>query len=199
MNRIHNMSVEKRAPAWPGLSEGVRQIDGSFALVAREGKPAPRAFARPAALLLGQAQRGAGVGVGPDRRDPRLSRERGPRRPVSSELRAWCRRMSSRSASGLPRPDAGYTRFFTPARARAAEPRRSTAVRRPWPEIGQRFESVPETGFHRRCFRRRGQRGGLLVTYHLSKARRQSGRLKAFMCRSRRSRSRSGAAFSRGA
>ncbi|HEY3124305.1 MAG TPA: asparagine synthetase B family protein, partial [Thermoanaerobaculia bacterium] len=61
VNRIHNMSVEDaRARVARGSPEAVREIDGSFALVAREGEAVrlARSLDRPLRYFLAKRSEG---------------------------------------------------------------------------------------------------------------------------------------------
>src|SRR6266705_5741977 len=61
LNQIHNMTVEEgRQRVLSGTSESVREIDGSFALLARDGKTVrlARSLDRPTRYFL--AKRAAG-------------------------------------------------------------------------------------------------------------------------------------------
>src|SRR5271157_5914159 len=61
LNQIHNMSVEEaRRRLLSGGAEAVREIDGSFALLAREGKTVrlARSMDRPARYFLAKRAEG---------------------------------------------------------------------------------------------------------------------------------------------
>ena len=77
LNRIHNMSVaEARERVLSGQPAAVRDIDGSFALLAREGKKVllARSLDRPMRYFLAKTLRGSGVGCSqPDRCHPCLA------------------------------------------------------------------------------------------------------------------------------
>ena len=211
VNRIHNMSVEEaRARGGAGLAgrcAGDRRL--LRARRARGGSRAAGAVARPAAPVFSrQAQRGPGArGVGPHRRDPRVSPGRRACRPVSSELHAH--------GAGPPRrrgPPGGMSRpgrrlhaiLHAGARhgAGGAGGAREAIRRGPGRRDRQVAREPSRIGAHRRLLlRRRGQRGGL--PRHVSpprKTRRQSRAFEGVHAVARRRRGPGpGAAFPGGA
>lgn len=122
-NRISNMSVEAaRALLLEGRPDAVRAIEGSFALVARQGKTVrmARSLDRPLRYFLAKRHEGPALIVA-DRIDS-----------IHSQLKAegladqfhpsYTRMVPAHylleiQLVGCPDPDPVYTRFFTPTRA----------------------------------------------------------------------------------
>jgi asparagine synthase (glutamine-hydrolysing) len=191
VNRIHNMSVEEaRARVARGSPDGVREIDGSFALVAREGEAVrlARSLDRPLRYFLAKRSEGPAL-VASDRIDAIHEFLRGE--GLAGQFHPSYTRMVPAHhvveirLVGCPDPDAGYTRFFTPARGTApAEPealgRRYVAALAD--EIGKFLESLPESEPIGVCFSGGVDSGAVfLLTYHLiGKLGANPGRLKAF-------------------
>jgi asparagine synthase (glutamine-hydrolysing) len=121
-NRILNMNLEEaRHRVLRGPAEAVRQIDGSFALVAKEGKTVrlARSLDRPMRYFLAKRQEGPALIVAhridaiwewlkqngfQDQFHPAYTRMVPAHHVVQIEL------------IGCPDPDPVYERFFTPAR-----------------------------------------------------------------------------------
>ena len=119
-NQIDNMSVEEaRARVLRGDPEAVHQIEGSFALLAREGKTVrmARTLDRPMRYFLAKRQEGPALIVA-DRIDAifqQLERE-----GLQDQFHPSYTRMVPAhhlveiQLLGCPDPDPVYTRFFTP-------------------------------------------------------------------------------------
>jgi asparagine synthase (glutamine-hydrolysing) len=191
VNRVHNMSVEEaRARVASGLPEAVGGIDGSFALVARDGDAVrlARSMDRPLRYFLAKRSDGPTL-VASDRIDAIhdwLEREglAGQFHPSYTRMVPAHHVVEVRLV-GCPDPEAGYTRFFTPACGTApAEPealgRRYVAVLAD--EIGKWVRSLPESEPIGVCFSGGVDSGAVfLLTYHLlGKLGANLGRLKAF-------------------
>src|SRR5216117_3707872 len=123
LNRIYNMTVdEARQCVLSGKPEAVRDIDGSFALLAREGKTIrmARSLDRPLRYFLAKRREGPALIVA-DR---------------ISSIYSWLKREGFQQQFhpsytrmvpahyivelqliGCPDPDPVYTRFFAPPRA----------------------------------------------------------------------------------
>ncbi len=121
VNRIHNMSIEEaRARVARGQPSGVREIDGSFALVARQGEAArqARSLDRPLRYFLAKRSEGPTL-VASDRIDS--IRAYLESEGLSGQFHPTYTRMVPAhhvvevKLVGCPDPDAGYARFFTPA------------------------------------------------------------------------------------
>jgi asparagine synthase (glutamine-hydrolysing) len=191
VNRIHNMSVEEaRARVARGVPEDVGAIDGSFALVARDGDTVrlARSMDRPLRYFLAKRSDGPAL-VASDRIDAIrawLEREglAGQFHPSYTRMVPAHHVVEVRLV-GCPDPDAGYARFFTPARATGpAEPARlgERYIGALAEEIGKWLRSLPESEPIGVCFSGGIDSGAvLLVTYHLlGKLGMNPGRLKAF-------------------
>jgi len=122
INRIFNMSTpEARARLLHGPPEGVFDIDGSFALVAREGKRVrlARSLDRPMRYFLAKRQAGPALIVA-DRIDAIHAWLKGE--GYEGQFHPSYTRMVPAhyvveiQLVGCPDPDPTYTRFFTPQR-----------------------------------------------------------------------------------
>ena len=119
---LRNMSVEDaRARVLQGSAEAVREIDGSFALVAREGKRVrmARSLDRPMRYFLAKRREGPALIVS-DRIDAIYQhlRSEGLERQFHP---SYTRMVPAHyvveiQLIGCPDPDPTYTRFFTPKR-----------------------------------------------------------------------------------
>ena len=119
---LRNMSVEDaRARVLQGSAEAVREIDGSFALVAREGKRVrmARSLDRPMRYFLAKRREGPALIVS-DRIDAIYQhlRSEGLERQFHP---SYTRMVPAHyvveiQLIGCPDPDPTYTRFFTPER-----------------------------------------------------------------------------------
>ena len=122
INRILNMSAdEARARLLQGSPEGVRDIDGSFALIAREGKRVllARSLDRPMRYFLAKRQAGPALLVA-DRIDAihawlKSQGYEGQFHPSYTRM-VPAHYVVEIQLVGCPDPDPTYTRFFTPQR-----------------------------------------------------------------------------------
>jgi asparagine synthase (glutamine-hydrolysing) len=121
-NRIYNMSVEDaRSRILRGPIEAVREIDGSFALLARDGKTVrmARSLDRPMRYFLAKRHEGPALIVA-DRIDTiyqQLQTEglAGQFHPSYTRM-VPAHYVVEIQLVGCPDPDPTYTRFFTPQR-----------------------------------------------------------------------------------
>ena len=122
LNQIHNMTVdEARARVLNGSPEQVREIDGSFALLARNGKTVrlARSMDRPMRYFLAKRHEGPALVVS-DRIDRIFDwlKSKG----FENQFHPSYTRMVPAhyvielQLIGCPDPDPTYTRFFTPER-----------------------------------------------------------------------------------
>jgi asparagine synthase (glutamine-hydrolysing) len=127
LNRIHNMSVETaRARVLSGGAEAVREIDGSYALLAREGKTVrmARSMDRPMRYFLAKRQEGPALVVS-DRMD-RIFEWLKANRFDNQFHPSYTRMVPAHyvvelQLIGCPDPDPTYTRYFTPERESLSE------------------------------------------------------------------------------
>ncbi|HEY0549814.1 MAG TPA: asparagine synthase-related protein [Verrucomicrobiae bacterium] len=122
LNRIYNLSAEEaRTRVLDNNADGVRQIEGSFALLARDGKTVrmARSLDRPMRYFLAKRAAGPALIVA-DRIDAihaQLKRE-----GLADQFHPSYTRMvpahhiAELQLIGCPDPDPTYTRFFNPAR-----------------------------------------------------------------------------------
>ena len=122
LNRIHNMSAdEARQRVLSGKPEHVREIDGSFALLARDGKTVrmARSLDRPMRYFLAKRHEGPALIVA-DRIDAIYQQLRAE--GLDNQFHPSYTRMVPAhhvveiQLVGCPDPDPTYTRFFTPQR-----------------------------------------------------------------------------------
>jgi asparagine synthase (glutamine-hydrolysing) len=121
-NRIYNMPIEEaRARILSGPAEAVREIDGSFALLARDGKTVrmARSLDRPMRYFLAKRHEGPALIVA-DRIDAiykQLETEglAGQFHPSYTRM-VPAHYVVEIHLIGCPDPDPTYTRFFTPQR-----------------------------------------------------------------------------------
>src|SRR5581483_2718353 len=121
-NRIYNMSLEEaRVRVLEGSSESVREIDGSFALLAREGKTVrmARSLDRPMRYFLAKRHEGPALIVA-DRIDA-IYQQLQTEGLADQFLPSYTRMVPAHYVVeihliGCPDPDPSYTRFFTPQR-----------------------------------------------------------------------------------
>lgn len=121
-NRIYNMGLEEaRSRVLRGPIESVREIDGSFALLAREGKTVrmARSLDRPMRYFLAKRAEGPALIVA-DRIDTiyqQLKQEglAGQFHPSYTRM-VPAHYVVEIQLIGCPDPDPTYTRFFTPQR-----------------------------------------------------------------------------------
>src|SRR3989475_2574333 len=121
-NRIYNMSVEEaRQRVLSGKPEAVRDVDGSFALLAREGKTIrmARSLDRPMRYFLAKRHEGPALIVA-DRIDTIYNLLKAE--ALDSQFHPSYTRMvpahyvAEIQLVGCPDPDPTYTRYFTPQR-----------------------------------------------------------------------------------
>ncbi len=122
LNRLHQLSLEEaRARVLSGDPDAVRTIDGSFALLARDGKTVrmARSLDRPMRYFLAKRQEGPALIVA-DRMD--AIREQLDREGLGDQFHPSYTRMVPAhyvveiQLLGCPDPDPVYTRYFTPER-----------------------------------------------------------------------------------
>src|SRR5436190_18928248 len=122
LNRIYNMSTEDaRACVLRQDAEGVRDVEGSFALLARDGKTVrmARSLDRPMRYFLAKREAGPALIVA-DRID--AIHEQLKREGLADQFHPSYTRMVPAhyiielQLIGCPDPDPTYTRFFTPRR-----------------------------------------------------------------------------------
>lgn len=191
LNRIYNMSLEEaRQRVLSGRPEAVREIDGSFALLAREGKTVrmARSLDRPMRYFLAKRHEGPALIVA-DRVDAIHRQLR--RDGLADQFHPSYTRMVPAhyvveiQLVGCPDPDPTYTRYFTPQRN--ALPTDVDEIGRRYigalaDEIAKWLRTVPEREPIGVCFSGGIDSGAVfLTTYHVM---RQLGlspaRLKAF-------------------
>ncbi len=191
LNRLYNVTLdEARARVLSGRPQAVREIDGSFALLARNGKTVrmARSLDRPMRYFLAKRAEGPALFVADrmDRiRDALVAEGLGGQFHPSYTRMVPAHHVVEIQLLGCPDPDPTYTRFFTPERNRF-----STDL----DEIGRRYigalaeelakwlHTVPEREPIGVCFSGGIDSGAIfLTTYHVM---RQLGlspaRLKAF-------------------
>jgi len=122
LNRIHNMTAdEARQRLLSGKPEHVREIDGSFALLARDGKTVrmARSLDRPMRYFLAKRHEGPALIVA-DRIDAIYQQLKAE--GLDNQFHPSYTRMVPAhhvveiQLVGCPDPDPTYTRFFTPQR-----------------------------------------------------------------------------------
>src|SRR5213596_3690260 len=121
INRITNMSVDVARSVLLGPLTAVRQIDGSFALIAREGKTVrmARSLDRPMRYFLAKRAEGPALIVA-DRIDAIYQQLKSE--GLDNQFHPSYTRMVPAhyvveiQLVGCPDPDPTYTRFFTPER-----------------------------------------------------------------------------------
>jgi asparagine synthase (glutamine-hydrolysing) len=124
LNRIYNFSVEEaRARVLGNSADAVREIEGSFALLARDGKTVrmARSLDRPMRYFLAKCAAGPALIVA-DRID--VIHEQLKREGLADQFHPSYTRMVPAhhivelQLIGCPDPDPTYTRFFNPQRDR---------------------------------------------------------------------------------
>src|SRR5437867_557419 len=122
LNRIYNMTVdEARRRVLAGKPQAVREIDGSFALLARDGKTVrmARSLDRPMRYFLAKRHEGPALIVA-DRIDAIFNQLKSE--GLADQFHPSYTRMVPAhhvveiQLVGCPDPDPTYTRFFTPRR-----------------------------------------------------------------------------------
>jgi asparagine synthase (glutamine-hydrolysing) len=191
LNRLYNLSVEEaRARVLANDAEGVRAIEGSFALLARDGKTVrmARSLDRPMRYFLAKREAGPALIVA-DRID--AIHEQLKREGLAEQFHPSYTRMVPAhyiielQLIGCPDPDPTYTRFFNPQRNKLSTD--LDEIGRAYigalaEEIGKCVQRVPASEPIGVCFSGGIDSGAvLLTTYHVL---RQLGlspsRLKAF-------------------
>ena len=122
LNQIHNLSLdEARQRVLSGRPEAVREIDGSFALLAREGRTVrmARSMDRPMRYFLAKRAEGPALIVA-DRIDTIFSQLKlegldGQFHPSYTRM-VPAHYVVEIQLLGCPDPDPTYTRYFTPQR-----------------------------------------------------------------------------------
>jgi len=190
-NRIRNMTIEEaRARVLNGTPDGVRGIDGSFALVARGGKRVrmARSLDRPLRYFLAKRQEGPALIVA-DRIDA-----------IHKQLRieglekqfhpSYTRMVPAHYVTeiqliGCPDPDPTYMRFFSPVRN--AQPADLDSIGRNYigalaAEAVKWLELIPESEPIGVCFSGGIDSGSVFVVlyYAMRKLGMNPSRLKAF-------------------
>jgi len=191
LNRIHNMSVDQaRQRILAGDPEKVREIDGSFALLARDGKTVrlARSMDRPMRYFLAKRHEGPALVVS-DRIDRIYDwlKSKG----FENQFHPSYTRMVPAhyllelQLIGCPDPDPTYTRFFTPSRE--ILPNNLDAIGSAYiaalsDEIRKWLLAIPSDAAIGVCFSGGIDSGAVfLVTYHLAREMGLNlGRLKAF-------------------
>jgi asparagine synthase (glutamine-hydrolysing) len=191
LNRIYNMGTEEaRARVLRNDAEAVREIEGSFALLARDGKTVrmARSLDRPMRYFLAKREAGPALIVA-DRID--AIHEQLKREGLAEQFHPSYTRMVPAhyiielQLIGCPDPDPTYTRFFNPQRNKLSTD--LDEIGRAYigalaDEIGKCLQRIPENQPIGVCFSGGIDSGAvLLTTYHVM---RQLGispsRLKAF-------------------
>jgi asparagine synthase (glutamine-hydrolysing) len=189
--RLRNLTLEQaRERILHGTPESVREIDGSFAIVAREGKRVrmARSLDRPMRYFLAKRQAGPALFVA-DRIDTiyrQLKLEGLDRQFHPSYTRMVpAHYVTEIQLLGCPDPDPTYTRFFTPTRN--ALPPDLDEIGRAYigalaAETAKWLEQIPETEPVGVCFSGGIDSGSVfLVVYHvMRKMGLNPARLKAF-------------------
>lgn len=190
-NRLNGMSVEEaRACVGSGRSEEVARIDGSFALLARDGKTVrmARSLDRPMRYFLAKRAEGPALLVA-DRIDS--LRQQLVREGLQDQFHPSYTRMVPAhylveiQLVGCPDPDPVYTRYFTPERN--ALPSDLDTIGRQYmgalaSEIAKYLRQIPDTDPLGVAFSGGIDSGAVfLVTYHvLRELGMNPARLKAF-------------------
>src|SRR4051794_14869972 len=136
LNQIHNMTVdEARARVLSGKAEAVREIDGSFALLARDGKTVrmARSLDRPMRYFLAKRAEGPALIVA-DRIETIFNQLKaeglaGQFHPSYTRM-VPAHYLLELQLIGCPDPDPTYTRFFMP---------QHNALSHDLDEIGRRY------------------------------------------------------------
>jgi len=122
LNRIHNLSLDQaRQRVWSGKPEAVREIDGSFALLARHGQTVrmARSLDRPMRYFLAKRAEGPALIVA-DRIDAIFNQLKAE--GLHAQFHPSYTRMVPAhyvvelQLIGCPDPDPTYTRYFNPQR-----------------------------------------------------------------------------------
>ncbi len=190
-NQIHNLSIEEaRARILSGTPESVREIDGSFALLARSGKKVrmARSLDRPMRYFLAKRHEGPALVVS-DRVDTIYAWLKAE--GFANQFHPSYTRMVPAHyvveihLLGCPDPDPTYTRFFDPKRN--SLPADLDQIGQAYigaaaDEIAKWLRTIPETEPIGICFSGGIDSGAVfLLTYQIMKREGMNlGRLKAF-------------------
>jgi asparagine synthase (glutamine-hydrolysing) len=190
-NHITNMSLDDaRARVMSGKPEAVREIDGSFALLARDGKMVrmARSLDRPMRYFLAKREAGPALIVA-DRID--AIRAQLEREGLADQFHPSYTRMVPAhyvvelQLIGCPDPDPTYTRYFTPERNRFSTD--LDEIGRAYigalaDEVAKILKSIPEKEPVGVCFSGGIDSGAVFLTaYHVMRQLGMSpSRLKAF-------------------
>ena len=191
LNRIYNMNLdEARDRILSGKAQAVREIEGSFALIARDGKTVrmARSMDRPMRYFLAKRHEGPALVVA-DRIDAIQAWLRaqgfGDQFHPSYTRMVPAHYVVEIQLVGCPDPDPTYTRFFDPQRNQL--PADLDEIGRRYigalaDEVGQWLRHTPEKEPIGVCFSGGIDSGAVfLTTYHvLKKLGMSMGRLKAF-------------------
>lgn len=191
LNRIHNMTVEDaRARVLSNNADAVREIEGSFTLLARAGKTVrmARSLDRPMRYFLAKREEGPALIVA-DRIDSiheQLKREglAGQFHPNYTRM-VPAHHIVEIQLIGCPDPDPTYTRFFNPQRNRFSTD--LDEIGRAYigalaDEIAKHLRRIPDSEPVGVCFSGGIDSGAVfLATYHVMRKLGMSpSRLKAF-------------------
>lgn len=191
LNRIYNMNIEEaRRRVLSGFAEAVRQIDGSFALVARAGKTVrmARSLDRPMRYFLAKRTEGPALVVA-DRIDAIHAWLKAE--GLADQFHPSYTRMVPAhhiieiQLIGCPDPDPVYTRFFAPQRNALStdlDEIGNAYIASLADEIAKWLRVIPEHEPIGVCFSGGIDSGAVfLATYHvMKKLGLNLGRLKAF-------------------
>ena len=190
-NLIYNMTEEEaRARVWSAKAEAVAEIEGSFSLLAKEGKTVrlARSLDRPTRYFLAKREEGPALIVA-DRMDQIFAwlKSEG----FESQFHpSYCRMVPAHyivsiELIGCPDPDPIYTRYFDPQHNQ--QPKDIPCIGRNYigalaDEIGKWLKAIPEREPIGVCFSGGIDSGAVfLTTYHmLKKLGMNPSRLKAF-------------------
>jgi asparagine synthase (glutamine-hydrolysing) len=191
VNRVYNMSIEEARRRVRSMSAAaVREIDGSFALIAREGKTVrmARSLDRPMRYFLAKRQEGPALIVA-DRIDAIAAclKSEG----LADQFHPGYTRMVPAhhiveiQLIGCPDPDPSYTRFFEPRRNSLPEDANQIGrlyIEALAGEIAKWLQSIPSHEPIGVCFSGGIDSGAVfLVTYHcMARLGMNLSRLKAF-------------------
>src|SRR5688572_18436270 len=191
LNRIHNMPVEQaRGRVLSGDPEQVKEIDGSFALVARNGKIVrlARSMDRPMRYFLAKRHEGPALVVS-DRIDRiyewlQTKGFEGQFHPSYTRM-VPAHYLLELQLIGCPDPDPTYTRFFTPQRERLPQDLNEIGaayISAAAEEIRKWLIALPESSPVGVCFSGGVDSGAIfLLTHHVMKNLAMNlARLKAF-------------------
>jgi len=191
LNQIHNMTADQaREKVLRGSPEDIRQIDGSFALLARNGKTVrlARSMDRPMRYFLAKRHEGPALVVSDriDRIYDWLKSKRFENQFHPSYTRMVpAHHVLELQLIGCPDPDPTYTRYFTPEREKLSGDLDSVGaayINAVASEIEKYLRRIPESEPIGVCFSGGIDSGAVfLATWHVMKKLGMNlGRLKAF-------------------